>query len=69
MRTVGYPWHLRQLMAENGMFATTDLVPLLAERASCCTPRSTGWSPAPRNGSTCTSSPRCATSSAAPPPT
>ena len=31
-RQVGYHWHLRRLMAENGMFATTDLVPLLAER-------------------------------------
>ena len=31
-RTVGYVWHLRRLMAERGMFATTDLVPLLAER-------------------------------------
>lgn len=30
--TVGYRWHLRRLMAERGMFATTDLVPLLAER-------------------------------------
>lgn len=30
--TVGYHWHLRRLMAEAGMFATTDLVPLLAER-------------------------------------
>lgn len=30
--TVGYHWHLRRLMAEGGMFATTDLVPLLAER-------------------------------------
>jgi DNA-binding Xre family transcriptional regulator len=29
---VGYHWHLRQRMAEHGMFATTDLVPLLAER-------------------------------------
>lgn len=25
-------WHLRKLMAERGMFQTTDLVPLLAER-------------------------------------
>lgn len=25
-------WHLRRLMAERGMFQTTDLVPLLAER-------------------------------------
>ncbi len=31
-RRVGYHWHLRRLMAERGMFATTDLVPLLAER-------------------------------------
>lgn len=31
-KQVGYHWHLRRLMAERGMFATTDLVPLLAER-------------------------------------
>jgi DNA-binding Xre family transcriptional regulator len=31
-RKIGYVWHLRRLMAERGMFATTDLVPLLAER-------------------------------------
>ena len=31
-RQVGYHWHLRRLMAEHGMFATTDLIPLLAER-------------------------------------
>ncbi|MBN9328311.1 MAG: XRE family transcriptional regulator [Cellulomonas sp. 73-145] len=31
-RKLGYAWHLRLLMAEQGMFATTDLVPLLAER-------------------------------------
>jgi DNA-binding Xre family transcriptional regulator len=30
--TVTYRWHLRQLMAAHGMFATTDLGPLLAER-------------------------------------
>jgi DNA-binding Xre family transcriptional regulator len=29
---VGYHWHLRQVMAQAGLFATTDLVPLLAER-------------------------------------
>ena len=29
---MGYHWHLRSLMAAAGMFATTDLVPLLAER-------------------------------------
>jgi DNA-binding Xre family transcriptional regulator len=28
----GYVWHLRRLMAERGMFATTDLGPLLAMR-------------------------------------
>jgi DNA-binding Xre family transcriptional regulator len=29
---VGYHWHLRRLMAEHDMFATSDLLPLLAER-------------------------------------
>jgi DNA-binding Xre family transcriptional regulator len=29
---IGYLWHLRRLMAERGMFATTELVPRLAER-------------------------------------
>jgi DNA-binding Xre family transcriptional regulator len=29
---VGYRWHLRRLMAERDMFATTDLVPLLSMR-------------------------------------
>src|SRR6266508_2039567 len=29
---ITYRWHLRQLMAARGMFATTDLGPLLAER-------------------------------------
>ena len=33
MSTVmGYRWHLRLKMAERGMFATTELRPLLAER-------------------------------------
>lgn len=31
-RQVGYRWHLRVRMAQAGMFATTELVPLLAER-------------------------------------
>jgi DNA-binding Xre family transcriptional regulator len=31
-RTIGYVWHLRRLMADRGMFATTELVPLLADR-------------------------------------
>lgn len=29
---MGYRWHLRVVMAERGMFATSDLVPLLAAR-------------------------------------
>ena len=29
---MGYRWHLRQRMAEHGMFQTSELVPLLAER-------------------------------------
>lgn len=31
-RRVGYRWHLRRLMAAQGMFQTTELVPLLADR-------------------------------------
>jgi hypothetical protein len=31
-RQVSYRWRLREVMAEHGMFATTDLVPLLRER-------------------------------------
>jgi DNA-binding Xre family transcriptional regulator len=31
-RVVDYHWHLRLRMAERGMFATTELGPLLAER-------------------------------------
>ena len=31
-KTVAYHWHLRKLMNEHGMHATTDLVPLLADR-------------------------------------
>jgi DNA-binding Xre family transcriptional regulator len=31
-RRLDYRWHLRQVMASRGMFATTDLAPLLAER-------------------------------------
>jgi DNA-binding Xre family transcriptional regulator len=27
-----YRWHLRKVMAGRGMFATTDLIPLLADR-------------------------------------
>ncbi|WP_228769813.1 helix-turn-helix domain-containing protein [Actinokineospora alba] len=29
---MSYTWHLRAKMAENGMFQTSDLMPLLAER-------------------------------------
>ena len=32
IKKMGYRWHLRELMARQGMYATTDLVPLLAER-------------------------------------
>lgn len=32
IRKMGIRWNLRQLMAAAGMFQTTDLVPLLAER-------------------------------------
>ncbi len=35
---LGYRWHLRGLMADAGMFATTDLVPLLAERGVVLSP-------------------------------
>jgi DNA-binding Xre family transcriptional regulator len=31
-RKVGYSWRLREVMAANGMFATTELVPLLDDR-------------------------------------
>ena len=30
--TIGYRWHLRRLMADKDMYATTELRPLLAER-------------------------------------
>jgi DNA-binding Xre family transcriptional regulator len=29
---MGHRWHLRTLMAQRGLFQTTELVPLLAER-------------------------------------
>jgi DNA-binding Xre family transcriptional regulator len=29
---LGYRWHLREIMAARGLFMTTDLAPLLAER-------------------------------------
>ena len=51
-RRLDYRWHLRQVMAGRGMFATTDLIGPLADRGrSGCRPaRSTGWSPSGRNG-------------------
>ncbi|MGP3960547.1 hypothetical protein ACTWPT_31520 [Nonomuraea sp. 3N208] len=46
-----YRWHLRAVMASRGMYATTDLRPLLAERGfQLSRARSTGWSPSGRNG-------------------
>ncbi|MFF1794028.1 helix-turn-helix domain-containing protein [Kitasatospora sp. NPDC058263] len=32
IRKMGFHWHLRQLMARQGMFQTAELVPKLAER-------------------------------------
>lgn len=32
IKKMGYRWNLRQVMAAQEMFSTTDLVPLLAER-------------------------------------
>ncbi|MGP4002690.1 helix-turn-helix domain-containing protein [Streptomyces sp. 8N706] len=32
MGKLDYRWHLRRVMAECGMFSTTDLLPLLTER-------------------------------------
>ena len=32
IKKMGIEWHLRLRMAERGMYATTELVPLLAER-------------------------------------
>lgn len=32
IREIDYRWHLRQLMATRGMYSTTDLAPLLADR-------------------------------------
>lgn len=31
-RTISYRWRLREIMATRGLFATTELLPLLAER-------------------------------------
>jgi hypothetical protein len=32
VRVIGYEWRLREVMAAQGMFSTTKLAPLLAER-------------------------------------
>ncbi|MGW0251986.1 helix-turn-helix domain-containing protein [Nocardia goodfellowii] len=32
MRVIGYEWRLREVMAARGMFSTTKLTPMLAER-------------------------------------
>ncbi|BBG05789.1 MULTISPECIES: helix-turn-helix domain-containing protein [Pseudonocardia] len=32
MKVIGYQWRLREVMAAHGMFSTTKLAPLLAER-------------------------------------
>ena len=37
-RQVSYRWRLREVMAEHGMFATTELVPLLSARGICLSP-------------------------------
>ncbi len=31
-KVLGYRWQLRQVMAQHGLFSTTELMPLLAER-------------------------------------
>jgi len=35
-RKLDYRWHLRQVMAGHGMFATTDLIEPLARRGLTC---------------------------------
>lgn len=46
-----YRWHLREIMATRGMFSTTDLRPLLAERGIDLSPaRRTAWSSSGPNG-------------------
>jgi DNA-binding Xre family transcriptional regulator len=37
-RRLGYRWHLRRLMAEQGLFQTSELRPLLAERGIALSP-------------------------------
>ncbi|WP_433892577.1 helix-turn-helix domain-containing protein [Streptomyces sp. CA-111067] len=40
-RKLDYRWHLREVMATRGMFSTTDLRPLLAERGIDLSPSQT----------------------------
>lgn len=62
------PWRLRVIMAERGMFATTDIVPRLAEGGTVPS-RSQAHRLVARHSctTTCTCCPRCATSGASPP--
>lgn len=64
-RQVSYQWRLRLVMAEHGMFATTDLVPLLAERSIELSASQVciGSSPGCRSGCPCRCWQRWATSS------
>ncbi|MGP3684611.1 helix-turn-helix domain-containing protein [Streptomyces sp. IBSNAI002] len=41
LRKLDYRWHLREVMAMRGMFSTTDLRPLLAERGIDLSPSQT----------------------------
>jgi len=50
-RKIGYVWHLRRLMAERGIFATTGLLPLLAERGVSLSREQVYRLPGPRSGS------------------
>ena len=46
-----YHWHLRKIMADRGMFATTDLIEPLDKRGITCPPvRSTGSSSSDLSG-------------------
>lgn len=70
IRRLGYHWHLRRIMAAHNIWKTTELIPLVRERASTCPPRrSTAWSPTGPSASLCRSWPRSATSSPVRPPT
>ena len=67
-RQVGYQRRLREVMAENGMFDTTDLLPLLADRGIKLSSVQV-WrlvTQTPENGSRSRSWPHSATSSPAP---